>query len=108
MTTYNGWTNYETWRVKLEIFEDEYPIIEMLTGGAADMEDALEMLEGEACASFADEIIFGDFNRKEVGLMAGYANAFLSEVNWDEIAECLAETLTDDPEHFGFEGVDDE
>lgn len=112
MNTYNGWRNYATWRINLEIFDDDYQIIEMLTGGASDLEDAAEMLDGENLQSFADEIIFGEVgnpaNEKHLGLLVSYANAFLDEVDWDQISEALIETLNDDPEQFGFEVEGDE
>ena len=70
---YNGWTNYATWRVNLELFdgyETEYPIeahyIEEL---------AIEYLE---CNN---------------ELTKDYALAFLSDVNFYEIAENINEQI---------------
>lgn len=103
MNTFNGWRNYATWRINLEIFEDDYQIIEMLTSGAADIDDAADMLDGENLQAFADEMIFGNADSKQFGLMVSYANAFLDDVDWEQISEALIETLADDPEQFGFE-----
>ena len=57
---HNGWTNYATWRVALEIF-----------GGL----NVAEERDADCCKELAE----------------GYANAFLSEVNWHEIAESINE-----------------
>jgi len=77
--TYNGWSNYETWRINLEIF-DYFDISDY----SKDVFDLSEQLE-----SYADEIVFCDYHRD--GLIADYAGAFLREVNYYEIAEHLVE-----------------
>ena len=70
-TTYNGWTNYETWRVNLEIFDGYDP-----DGQPVDHEDIKDM---------AEEIVLGEVG--EQSLAHSYAHAFMSDVNWHEIAE---------------------
>lgn len=78
--TYNGWTNYETWRVDLEIFDganlNDYYIgsfPEPYDLGLALKEHATEILESEGAK----------------GLTLDYAMAFLDAVNWYEIASHL-------------------
>ena len=66
-TKYNGWTNYATWRVNIEIFDG--------SEGPWDHHSAKE---------FAEEIIN---ETTQEGLGRDYAMAFLSDVNWYEIAE---------------------
>ena len=66
---YNGWANYATWRVYIEIF-DGYEV-----ESAMDGEMARDMVE-EIIESTAPE-----------GLARDYAMTFLSDVNWGEIAE---------------------
>jgi hypothetical protein len=81
--TYNGWTNYETWRVNLEVFD------------GIDPNDYFNDANGELDASeladnlkeWADELIVGDTQ----GLMADYARAFLQNVNYREIAAHMIE-----------------
>lgn len=107
MADYNGYRNYATWRINLEIFDDSYSIIGMMTDGADDIEQAIDWLDADRMQSFADEVIFGEVDASNT-LMASYANAFLDDVDWDQISELLVETLTDDPEHFGFEEGDDD
>jgi len=75
-TKYNGWTNYATWRVNLEIF-DGFDISEY-------SKDTYEL--SEQLKDYAEEVIFGD---QDGTLIASYAFAFISEVNWYEIAEHL-------------------
>ena len=78
-TTYNGWSNYPTWRINLELFSDmdptdyfdELPTTEML-------EDYVEMVV------FENNGITGN-----LGLMEDYARAFLANVNYREIYESI-------------------
>ena len=66
---YNGWTNYATWRVNLEMFDGFEP------DGVMEADDykfmAIEYLEAGGTA----------------GLAFDYALAFIDDVNWHEIAE---------------------
>lgn len=78
MTTYNGWTNYATWRVNLEMF-DGY--------AASDLpRDPFEA--AAALKETAEEFIC---QQAPEGLARGYALAFISDVNWREIASMLLE-----------------
>lgn len=77
MADYNGWTNYATWRVNLEIF-DGMDVQEM---GWHKL-DLYHM--AQAMKEYANEII--ETNAQE-GLALDYARAFLSDVNWKEIAK---------------------
>ena len=77
-TTYNGWTNYATWRVNLEVF-DGMDIMEYL--GPCDDTYTLSQRMKE----FAENIIT-DY-KSETNLAQDYALAFLSYVNWYEIAQ---------------------
>lgn len=67
--TYNGWTNYATWRVHLEMFDG------MEADEPVRWQDVRDMAEDVVEASSSE------------GLARDYALAFLSEVNWHEIAE---------------------
>jgi hypothetical protein len=80
-TRYNGWTNYATWRVYLEIFSD--------------FEDDMFGEEGDAkwVEDYTNTVVFGSTDYR--GLMADYAYAFLSEVNYAEIANHLNELIED-------------
>ena len=73
--TYNGYTNYATWRVQLEIL-DRYEFTEPVH--ASDLEDIVGV-----------EV----FNGNESGLIADFAAAFISEVNFYELADMINDEL---------------
>jgi len=79
--TYNGWTNYETWRVNLEIFDGFDPSDYY---SAFDPSDAYEL--GQSLKQYAIEILESEGTK---GLTFDYAMAFLDAVNWIEIAKHL-------------------
>jgi len=77
-TTYNGWTNYATWRVNLEVFD-----------GMTSAEICGELdsyAAGKVLRAYAEDIIEQTTSE---GLGRDYAMAFLAEVDWQEIAEHL-------------------
>lgn len=78
-TKHNGWTNYATWRVNLEMFNG-HPVEIINDGG-----DAYEI--GQYCKEIAEEYI----GEGATGWALGYAMAFLADVNWYEIAEHMIE-----------------
>jgi hypothetical protein len=78
MSDYNGWTNYATWRVRLEMFDG--------ADHASDNDlDAYEL--GRMLCGMAEDVLFESAPR----LAYDYAMAFLSDVNWCEIAEHMIE-----------------
>ena len=79
MSTYNGWTNYATWRINLEIFDGTN--LEDLTGSTAWDEDDLSVY----LSDWVQEIIYND--TPDGGLARDYALAFVADVNWREIAQ---------------------
>jgi len=89
-TKYNGWTNYATWRVNLEIF-DGFDPFDNFSDDQANMMDWL----ADALKEYAETLIYeaggGDGN-----IAVDYALAFLSDVNWREIAEHMFLDYADD------------
>lgn len=85
---YNGWTNYATWRVNLEVCDGLEPEhFDLEEGEAMTLVDVHEL--AEAIQSYAEEIIFSECRydeRRPTSLVEDYARAFLSDVNWYEIA----------------------
>jgi hypothetical protein len=76
--TYNGWTNYATWRVNLEMF------------------DGSETYWTETSArEFVEECIE---STTDEGIARDYAMAFIDGVNWQEIAEHYQEENEDEDE----------
>jgi len=92
MNTYNGWTNYETWRVNLEIF-DGLECREMFN---------LRLSAGElrhALKDYAEELVTMSVRDPEAPSLAlDYALAFLSDVNWTQIASRMLDNFEEDQE----------
>lgn len=68
--TYNGWTNYATWRVNLEFFDG-----------------VDEALDADDCRELVEQYI----EDSAEGLAKDWALAFVIDVNWQEIAGHLKE-----------------
>lgn len=78
-TDYNGWTNYSTWRVNLEILGD--------IQWASD-----ETVTADYLKEIVENVVFDNCGCKE-SLVADYARSFLSDVNYYEIAQCINEEI---------------
>ena len=85
-STYNGWTNYETWRVQLE----------MLDGQTCE-DFGMVPEEGETCvgvrqlAGVLQDSCEERMEMNAAGLALDYALSFLNRVNWYELAEHMIE-----------------
>jgi hypothetical protein len=79
---YNGWTNYSTWRVNLEMI-DGLDLREM-GWKRLDKYDLADALKEYVVEVLSDGC-------KHEGLVFDYAMAFISDVNWREIAESMIE-----------------
>jgi hypothetical protein len=76
---YNGWTNYATWRVNLEILGD------IMFEEKVSVEGLKELVE---------DCVFRNPNTSDTPyLVEDYARAFVSEVNFYEIAQGINEEL---------------
>jgi hypothetical protein len=69
---YNGWSNYATWKVALEVFDGT---------------EFEETVEPSFLEELAEEIIFGDTDRNT--FVSNYAQSFLEGVDYLEIAEVI-------------------
>ena len=81
--TYNGWSNYATWRINLEIFDG-------FESSDYDLSDAYEF--AQFLQEYAEEIIFSSISydeRRPTNLVEDYARAFLQDVSWREIADAI-------------------
>lgn len=82
---YNGWTNYETWRVNLEVL-DGYDASDILGDYARDGMNRDEMVETLA-GYFEDFVSYEtDILPREGTFAYGIVNEFLRKVDWEEIA----------------------
>jgi len=83
--SYNGWRNYATWRVRLEIFD------------GLDLSDwgwhKLEPYElGREMREYVEQLLEEESGRPGqpgVPLCLSYALAFLEDVDWREIADAM-------------------
>ncbi len=73
--TYNGYTNYATWRINLEIL------------------DGMKFTETVHASDLEDIVTNVVFNDDQSGLIADYAAAFISEVNFYELANMINDEL---------------
>lgn len=89
-TRYNGWTNYETWRVNLELF-DGFDVSDYAPECIRD-DDAYSL--SKLLQEYAENAIDQDGTLE--GLAVDYALAFLAGVNWYEIAEHLLDAIRDE------------
>ena len=80
MNEYNGWTNYETWLVNLEMgfTDDSHDFYE-----ARNLDDLIVELK-----DFAENLIESDNT-----LATNFARIILSKVDWNDIAEVVLERL---------------
>ena len=80
--TYNGWANYATWRVNLEMFDgislEEFGFDEDAEPGEIEPYELAEALKERA-----EYYVSCDSK----GFALDYALAFLSDVDWHEIAK---------------------
>jgi len=90
MNTYNGWTNYETWRVNLEMF-DGFDPRDYWSG--SDRWEAYDL--GDFLKGYAEELIESSSTE---GLARDYALAFLSDVDWRQIASRMLDNFEEDQE----------
>ena len=82
--TYNGWTNYETWRVNLECVDGFDPYDPPFSGLSDDKDSNIYHLS-ECLKEYVEECLFAYTDIKP-SLVEDYARAFLQNVNWREIA----------------------
>ena len=81
---YNGWTNYETWRIQLEVIDGMtledfgFDVHDVDTDDVADVESVAGVLE-----TYTYEFTEGQAS----GFALDLAHSFLARVDWVEIAE---------------------
>lgn len=95
MTTYNGWTNYETWRVNLEVIDAaadfwieaiEYYMEE----GDATLEEATHML-ADAMQENTEEFAYE--GTEDNVIAESVITTYLQAVSWLEIAQHIADLV---------------
>lgn len=92
MDTCNGWTNYATWRINLELFDGmdlEEQVKESFENNDFDKNSVRQEI-ADYCQQYAEEILQNEGS----GLALDYAMAFISDVNWREIADHFVDSVT--------------
>lgn len=96
-TTYNGWTNYATWRVNLELLDGERE--NWLDEHAGDDPDDIDLYSLTTYLDeFVDDVLtqYGDL--KDC-IALDYARSFVSDANFREIAETFLADLKERNEY---------
>lgn len=87
MSDYNGWTNYATWRVNLEMFDGmsllDVEFDYVTPKGTYDAYDVSKSLE-----RMAEDMIY---ETTQEGPGRDYALAFIAQVDFQQIAEHMIE-----------------
>ena len=83
--TYNGWTNYETWRVNLEIFDGIAWLDQF--GEGMEVHDAARILK-----DYAIDALEADCDSNS--LAYSYALAFLDAADFRQIAQSMHDNYT--------------
>lgn len=73
MKKYNGYTNYETWVLMNDIFND--------------IDFSSDTVTPELCKEIANDVIFD--NQQVTGVALTLVNAALQAVDWHEISELI-------------------
>ena len=121
---HNGWTNYATWRIALEMFdgytaEDLNPNVEKAT--IEDCKEYVETYLEDTTRWYRNRALNEGRDGQNLVYIGGWANAFLGDVNWQEIADHLNDEVSesegepndnksrsDDPKHIDdiLDGID--
>ena len=92
MSNYNGWTNWETWKVNLELLDgmDASDLnIEHYT-----QDEYYEA--GQVIEEYVGELIAMEYQYD--GFTGGIIRGFMSDVNWSELAKCFIDQwILDNP-----------
>ena len=85
-TTYNGWTNYETWAVNLWLSNDQgsYEYWNEVATEADNKHDLADILESQHYECYNDP-------DNTYGLKDDISKKDLKQVDWDEVAQHLLE-----------------
>lgn len=87
---YNGWTNYATWRVNLECFDESFDPFDYWDDFYSI--DAYEF--SKRLKQNVEDLLFSKDPKGFVETTKdSYARAFLSDVNWYEIASNMLENI---------------
>lgn len=90
--SYNGWTNYATWRVNLEVL-DGLELDTWLDVNDPDMRDP--KVVADILKEHVEYVVFESAGVDSDSLVASYAEGFLADVDYYELAEHYIADLPD-------------
>ena len=104
--SYNGWTNYETWNVKLWIDNEQGTLgywLERAASISVDAKSDVHFTKRERAVFKLAEEMKDDYNnliadtldnaKLSASFIADLLNSTMSEVNWQEIAESITDEM---------------
>ena len=84
--TYNGWANYATWRIRLELIDNE-----LLEDHCNEFKkEKGKNIDAHELAEYIEDWVFELYYQYEAehnNIFMSYAHSFLMHVNWHDIAE---------------------
>lgn len=83
---YNGWSNYETWRTNLELFDGMTPEDLGIYVDAENRDDDVN-----AVATGLEAMAYEVVSEQAKGWALDLAESFLARVDWTEIAEHMVD-----------------
>jgi hypothetical protein len=89
-TKYNGWTNYATWRVNLEWFDDFDLCVNMGHFTKEDIDELDPLDVKDDLQELVEHQLECEVEHSDSKVLA-YALSFLGDVNWYEIAQHVIE-----------------
>ena len=93
---YEGWTNYATWRINLELLGDYDWANEVLESDDESWRPNVDYLE-----DLVENWVFEN-HTGSLGLVEDYARAFVDQVNYHEILEHILENIDNELKARGF------
>ena len=93
MSTYNGWSNWETWNCNLHHESSFFALTENLVKGKPDT-DMDEMIDSLS-ASLEEHVETSvDLEKMPDGFVKDVLSSACHRINWDEIARAMIEVAT--------------
>ncbi len=101
---YNGWSNYETWRVNLEWFDDVEYFLELFDEKpeVEELASTLEHYITEVAEGIQGTLVGAEWT------LFQYATTWLEGVDYEEIAESMLDDEDLYPSHWAEEEEDEE
>ena len=93
---YNGWSNYATWRINLELLNDWDFAGEVLESDDEGWRPDVDYLK-----DLVENWVFEN-HTGSLGLVEDYARAFVDQVNYHEILEHILEEIDNELKARGF------